>query len=124
MTIGDQNKENAGNEKWRAFYFGAVEVTGGLTRNFCRCAVATLVIYAVIILAGLLTADPDTTTFRDFLIALRNPAIWSTSVMLAIMWVGLNLLLFPRQPHSLPMGTAMAAVAIKKASGSGPTDPV
>lgn len=118
MTIGDQNKENAGNEKWRAFYFGAVEVTGGLTRNFCRCAVATLVIYAVIILAGLLTADPDTATFRDFLIVLRNPAIWSTSVMLAIMWVGLTLILFPSRLYP-----SAAVAALGKASGSRSKDP-
>lgn len=113
MSVDEQSKKNAGNEKWRAFYFGAVEVAGGLARNFYRCAVATLVIYAVIMLAGLLTADPDTATFRDFLISLRNPAIWSTSVMLAIMWVGLTLILF----HSRPSPRA-AAVGLGKASGS------
>ncbi len=35
-------------------------------------------------MGALLAADPDTTTFKDFLLVVQSPATWSTAVILAI----------------------------------------
>lgn len=39
---------------------------------------------AAITMGALLAADPDTTTFKDFLLVVQSPATWSTAVILAI----------------------------------------
>ncbi|EFH6694694.1 hypothetical protein GNY16_20090 [Escherichia coli] len=114
-----QDKESTNTEKLREFYRGAAETCGWLFWNCYRFAVATLAIYSGIILAGLLTADPDTATFRDFLLAMRSPSIWMGSAILAILWIGLKLILFPPYyPSARALGVAQG-----KASGSKPQAP-
>ncbi len=114
-----QDKGNTRSDKFEEFYRGAVDAANWLFWNCYRIGVTTLVIYCVTMLAGLLTADPDTATFRDFLIALRNPQIWLSSVMLAIVWVGLTLILLPSRRYPLAKGVMAQA----QASRPRPNDP-
>ncbi|EEH6870572.1 hypothetical protein G0R39_004479 [Salmonella enterica] len=85
-------------EKLRAFALGVAEVIGDTGRFCWKTARATLVIFAGIILAGLMMADPETATFRDLLLALRMPAIWTSSAILAFMYAGVCWILNPPQP--------------------------
>jgi len=114
-----QYNKSKNHDKLREFYRGAAETFGWLFWNCYRFAAATLAIFCGIVLAGLLMADPDTATFRDFLLAIRLPALWSSSALLAILWIGLKLILFPPYyPRAKALGVAQG-----KASGSRPIDP-
>lgn len=84
-------------DKLRAFALGVAEVVGDTGRFCWKTARAALVCFAGIILAGLMMADPETATFRDLLIALRMPAIWTSAVVLAITYSGACLILNPPQ---------------------------
>lgn len=86
-------------EKLRAFALGVAEVVGDTGRFCWRMARATLVIFAGILLAGLIMADPDTATFRDLLLVLRMPALWTISVIFAFMYAGVCAILNPPQPR-------------------------
>ncbi|EIH7005394.1 hypothetical protein BBR76_003706 [Escherichia coli] len=88
-------------EKLRAFALGVVEVVGDTGRFCLKTARATLVIFAGIILAGLMMADPETATFRDLLLALRLPGIWTCAAVFAFMYAGVCWILNPPQPKRL-----------------------
>lgn len=75
-------------DKLRAFALGVAEVVGDTGRFCWKTARATLVFFAGIILAGLIMADPETATFRDLLIALRMPALWTSAAVLAFTYRG------------------------------------
>lgn len=85
-------------EKLRSFAQGIAELVGGTGRFCWKTARATLVIFAGIILAGLIMADPETATFRDLLLVLRMPAIWTSAAILAFMYAGVCAILNPPQP--------------------------
>ncbi|EPZ3701381.1 hypothetical protein ACXLUX_004385 [Salmonella enterica subsp. enterica serovar Kiambu] len=91
------NNVTSKTEKLRAFALGVAEIVGDTGRFCWKTARATLVIFAGIILAGLMMADPETATFRDLLIALRMPAIWSSAAILAFTYSGLCLIVNPPQ---------------------------
>ncbi|EHJ6431839.1 hypothetical protein ACFO34_004816 [Salmonella enterica] len=42
-----------------------------------RVVASTLFLFALMMLAGLMTCDPDVATFRDLVLDTRNPALWT-----------------------------------------------
>lgn len=109
-----QHNKNTGSDKMRGFYRGAVEVVSWIFWNSYRMALTTLVVFSGVLLFVCLTADPDTATVRDLLIFMQSPAVWNSSAVIALLWVGTTLLLSPRRVY--PRG--VAAYALGKASAS------
>lgn len=91
------NKMTSNTEKLRAFALGFAEVVGDTGRFLWKTARATVVFFAGIILLGLIYADPETATFRDLLLALRMPAIWTSAAVLAFTYAGACWILNPPQ---------------------------
>lgn len=91
------NNVTSKKDKLRGFALGIAEVVGDTGRFCWKTVRATLVIFAGIVLAGLIMADPETATFHDLLLALRLPALWTASAMLAFMYAGVCWILNPPQ---------------------------
>lgn len=85
------------NEKLRERARVAIETLNVLGHACYRYGVVTLVMYAGLVLGALLTCDPETATFRDFLLEMRSQAIWTTALSLSACWMGLRLIVSP--PH-------------------------
>nr|AGH89366.1 hypothetical protein [uncultured bacterium] len=109
--VGGMTMAITRSEKLRGLCLNAVEVFG-LVYRFCfRVAVSTLGFYTGLVLFGLLTADPETTTFRDFLLSLRNPGVWGLAFLLATIWVAVVLAITPPDHYRAASGKASIAQA-------------
>ncbi|HCF9802638.1 hypothetical protein ACM79F_31490 [Pseudomonas aeruginosa] len=58
-----------------------------------RAVAATLFLFALVMLAGLMTCNPDVATFRDLVLATRNPAFWALPTLFGFGYAGYRLTL-------------------------------
>lgn len=75
---------------------------GFLVRTFLMfCSMGT-----ALIIGGLLTADPEVTTFKDFLLAVQSTPLWFTAFILAMIVSVLRTLYVQRKEALLRLSRA------------------
>lgn len=72
---------------------GVVGVIGSTINLFLKGALGTVI---ALVVFGLMTANPETSTFGDFLRAIQSPALASMGLIGGLFWVGLHQLFAPK----------------------------